>query len=1079
MMKKLTKVLLSICLSLTMALSLFYTASPPNTAKAAGYGLSNPRTDSDSETTWDCVYSLGKNVKEAGASFRIGGIQSGNAKGAVAKFFPGDWKMSAADYPVEISKSTDPRDGSFAIRLAIGIGRSDLLDNETQWNKYKKNIDSANKNLDAYARQYQAQKKSVVSTSKFSKMPAISVMGYYEQKYDKNGNLVSSTGKIAADADWKASATWSFVTPIGPMYLKLQGGVNVSGKVGPKYDYKQKKWSIIDGSLTLKPNISLEGGYGIDKVATIGAKGAAEVPIQIIPFSKASFNASASVHIYVIFLLNKEYTLAKCSIPLWNTTGKKIGNPSGFYLEPAGDMKILDTSFIKERTAWQGKVKKTTTDGKKKPGKSKADSQNGQDGTILQEGILTTSLPVMKEINGKKVMIFQELDPTRSTLNGSVLKYSVYEAGVWSEPKAIQDDGTSDFYADMEEINGKLVLTWQNEKGQLGSDAGEDAEAALQEMGEKSEIYYAEFDPATNTFVNTRSVTNNTVTDMLPQLAQVSGKTAITWIRNDADSMMQEKGTNDIIIRTKEGSTFSEEKILCRTEKSVSQYVVTDGDVPQAYYVSKEEGTDAVVYNQDGDVISELPGAEDIENHISAIWQEDGKISYLSDGEVYEYDVESGETAACQAGESAIGANAIYCSNGVKAGFVWTEYDSETDTGRIRASMKTEDGYSDPITLSEREGTLYRYISPVLSSDGAWSVLANAEDTDTNLNSLLYIEKESDTKLDLVQARIDEYDRDEDGLTGVNYLVTNTSDTTVDALEMKIELEDGTVLTKQMDVTIFPGESQLGTAYVDLSDIDKKQKVNISIYAQGQKENSQNTVTATIGFADVQVKGTVEETSDLATVTAQLENASDRETAVDLKISEDGNALAENTNLVLAAREIKTVTLTIPKSKIAYSHNDAAYLELKASVTEGDYLEDNNVDYVILYKEKSTGKNLEVKRNVPVNKVTPPVDVSKRSVTKPGKTSIRTAKIKKGKKISLSWKKVKGSAGYQLQYADNKKFKKKKSKLTKKTKYTIKKLKKKKTYYIRIRAYKLDGKKKVYGKWSKVKRVRSTTLFRR
>ena len=83
-------------------------------------------------------------------------------------------------------------------------------------------------------------------------------------------------------------------------------------------------------------------------------------------------------------------------------------------------------------------------------------------------------------------------------------------------------------------------------------------------------------------------------------------------------------------------------------------------------------------------------------------------------------------------------------------------------------------------------------------------------------------------------------------------------------------------------------------------------------------------------------------------------------------------------------------------------------------------------------------------------------------------------KVKKSKtcKVTLSWKKVTGAKGYQLQYALNKKFKKKKSIQTKKTKYTIKKLKKKKTYYIRVRAYKMNGKKKVYGKWSKVKKVK-------
>ena len=88
------------------------------------------------------------------------------------------------------------------------------------------------------------------------------------------------------------------------------------------------------------------------------------------------------------------------------------------------------------------------------------------------------------------------------------------------------------------------------------------------------------------------------------------------------------------------------------------------------------------------------------------------------------------------------------------------------------------------------------------------------------------------------------------------------------------------------------------------------------------------------------------------------------------------------------------------------------------------------------------------------------------------KVNLRVSKHKKGRKLVVRWNAVKGAKGYQLQYALNKKFKKKKSVQTKKTKYTIKKLKKKKTYYIRVRAYKMNGKKKVYGKWSTVKAVK-------
>lgn len=89
------------------------------------------------------------------------------------------------------------------------------------------------------------------------------------------------------------------------------------------------------------------------------------------------------------------------------------------------------------------------------------------------------------------------------------------------------------------------------------------------------------------------------------------------------------------------------------------------------------------------------------------------------------------------------------------------------------------------------------------------------------------------------------------------------------------------------------------------------------------------------------------------------------------------------------------------------------------------------------------------------------------ALTKPTKVS---AKNKKKKSVTLSWKKVKGAVGYQIQYTTNKAFSNK-SKLTKKTKLVIKKLKQKKTYSFRVRAYVLNGTKKVYGKWSTVKRV--------
>ncbi len=93
---------------------------------------------------------------------------------------------------------------------------------------------------------------------------------------------------------------------------------------------------------------------------------------------------------------------------------------------------------------------------------------------------------------------------------------------------------------------------------------------------------------------------------------------------------------------------------------------------------------------------------------------------------------------------------------------------------------------------------------------------------------------------------------------------------------------------------------------------------------------------------------------------------------------------------------------------------------------------------------------------------------------KPAKVKNLQAKNKKGRKLALTWKKVSGAKGYQVQYAQNKKWKSAKNKSVKAAKLTLKKCKKGKTYYIRVRAWKKQGSTKVFGKWSAVKKIKIT-----
>lgn len=113
-------------------------------------------------------------------------------------------------------------------------------------------------------------------------------------------------------------------------------------------------------------------------------------------------------------------------------------------------------------------------------------------------------------------------------------------------------------------------------------------------------------------------------------------------------------------------------------------------------------------------------------------------------------------------------------------------------------------------------------------------------------------------------------------------------------------------------------------------------------------------------------------------------------------------------------------------------------------------------------------------------KPTQPAPTTKPETAKPQSTTPAKTKVQKistGKKsITAQWKKVAGVSAYQVQIATNKKFSKNKKtfKVSKKsTKVKIKKLKAKKVYYVRVRSYKKVNGKKVYSKWSTVRKVKT------
>ena len=124
--------------------------------------------------------------------------------------------------------------------------------------------------------------------------------------------------------------------------------------------------------------------------------------------------------------------------------------------------------------------------------------------------------------------------------------------------------------------------------------------------------------------------------------------------------------------------------------------------------------------------------------------------------------------------------------------------------------------------------------------------------------------------------------------------------------------------------------------------------------------------------------------------------------------------------------------------------------------------------------ETTTIKSERPTTNAPIT-----VDLTTAKKVTVNKTSVKSAiKKKNAKKVKLSIKKIKGAKGYIVQFSKKKTFSKKNIIFTKTVKkantiISNKKFKKTKRLFVRVKAYKMDRKKKVFAKnWSKVKRVK-------
>ena len=881
--------------------------------------------------------------------------------------------------------------------------------------------------------------------------------GYVKLKLDDNGSVIGfeeggMTAALEAGGSVKVPLWWIVYSEFG-----------VSGSVDGKICLTMNPQKVItpggELNLAIKPHIAL----GADAVV-IDIKGGIEGEIG----GKASFPWKSFSNSVSAYLTGKLYIQADTIVP--GLSGYKDWKFSRLELYPN----------LGKTTKSIGKMTyKRSSPVTKKEIQSVKKSQNLLD-SAQESLVYENAKPAITTFaDGTAIMTY--LDDTEENVGGqTTLMYRLYQNGAWSDGKPVDKTGRLDTAAQMFSHNGFTYVMYENSDVAITEDMSE--EEILQHLTLK----VARYDEESQTFdkvITLREAGKNW--SYKYQFASDGTDLYAVWGENSSGDALLEEGKTKIYRSklTEDGWSAPEE--LYRTNDTISDFAY--GYIGDEFSLAMVQGETLLV---NGETIATA------DTGMQAVKCIDGKIYFIQDGTLMRYD--GGETEnlriACSSSYD-VYEDAVYWIG--QDNFNSEIYKQKIGEESVAAALTEDGGYVSGFALlenSEEPGVVYTEQEVDISKGNPYGA---------TVLKYKYETKRSQAEVTNIAYDVLSFGTDKEN--PILITVSNTGTTDLNHVKITVKDASGNVLYEG------PFVDKLAAG------MQSEQEILVSVPADFTTSDITVFVTSDETFEQqLTAKQTIETvTSDLAvtaknkdliTVTNNGGNEAENVSFVVKDGGENGNVIHTETLETLSSGQSKDISLVEIWNKA--TRNDISgtkilYLEVEQEETEYELWNNS----IVLEKEVAptatptptpivTPTAVPTKQPTATPTVKPTVGPTVIPTLKPtiaptvtpsatpdnsdkisgkktlSKVILQVPKNKKGRKLVVRWNAVKDVKGYQLQYALNKKFKKKKSVQTKKTKYTIKKLKKKKTYYIRVRAYKMNGKKKVYGKWSTVKKVK-------
>ena len=410
--------------------------------------------------------------------------------------------------------------------VRIGLGTDNLFDPEDKdmWEKLKESVRKG-------AAAYGATAFGTVDLGGKVK-PDLKIIGFAEGKITAHGLEVIS-GEMIIQAKIKYEHEWQTFAWVIPIVIKVGVGLELENTLEIDWENGLKVNDRVE--LTI-PNLKPKAGIGIAYVADVSVYGKAE--------NVLGFDTKTN---YYFGELKGEAGLS-AKVLLWEGKWCLI---SGQWRYAEGYLKsghsfdemsysLISRDYLKEQSGWLGDNPAKYAVGAKQT-------------SVLQENVLSIASPMLANVNGKLIAVWIADDGSRATGNHSQLVYSLYNEAdnTWSAPTAVWDDGTADFTPQMVSDGTNAYVVWADANTVF------DENVTTEQMAAACEISYAKLSVDENgnvTVSQQRRLTENSSLDFQPSVAVDENGVHIAWIRNAANDLLAQSGTNAIMYCTETGS---------------------------------------------------------------------------------------------------------------------------------------------------------------------------------------------------------------------------------------------------------------------------------------------------------------------------------------------------------------------------------------------------------------------------------------------------------------------------------------------------------------------------------------------